>query len=214
MMGITIGIGDKWKLVAQRASERMSEMTGLECRIIDDWLGPKYEHAAWLKCRIHKLFPAEDSFFYFDSDIWCVKAWNPEKLFNAFNRDFIAVPAVDNIFIENECRKYELPIGGKYVCAGLMIFGHEHRSVFEYAESLHPNFGAWLDQTPINVALHRERTAVTRISQKFSAECHGGIYNSDFTKIPESDVVNFHFCSCGGDADRVLNLQERGVLHV
>ena len=207
MIGVTIGLGATWISVAKRAAARMSEFTGLDCKMIDSWHGPEYEHPAWLKCRILDIFRGENDFFYFDSDIWCVKPWKPEKIFEGCNRDFVAVPAVDNKFIEQECKRFNLPLGGQYISAGLLMFGREHRGVFEYAESLHPAYGSWFDQTPINVALTKS-VAVTRLPQKYAAETHGGNFVTEFNGVNQSDVINYHFCSCGGDADRIRQLQE------
>lgn len=211
MIGVTIGIGPGWKEVAQRAADRMAEKTGLKCHILDSWHGEPYEHPAWVKCRIIDLFPQEDSFFYFDSDIWCLKPWSPEHLFSGFNRDFLAVPAIDNKYLRDECHRYDIPENGKYVCTGLMIFGREHKAVFEYAESLHPNFGLWYDQTPINVALKNQGIFISQLPHKFCSETHGGNYSPAFTGVPIMEVVNLHFCSCGGDASRVAALQKGGI---
>lgn len=213
MIGVTIAIGPDWKEVAQLASDRMTSFTGLKCHIVDDWHGVPYEHPSWVKCRLLDIFRNEDSILYFDSDIWCMKPWKPDKIFEGCNRDFMAVPAVDNKYIQDECKRFNLPQGGKYITAGLLLFGREHREVFRYAESLHPRYGSWYDQTPINVALN-QGVSVTRLPMKYSAETHGGNYAACFTGEPVEQVVNFHFCSCGGDAAKVKSLQEKGPTNV
>ena len=207
MIGVTLGIGKGWEEVAKRAADRMSEFTGLQCHVISKWSGKAFEHPAWLKCRILDIFRTENDFLYFDSDIWCVKPWKPDKLFEGCNRDFVAVPAVDNKFIEQECKRFNLPMGGQYISAGLLVFGREHRQVFEYAESLHPAYGSWFDQTPINVALNKN-VSITRLPQKYAAETHGGNFVTEFNGVNQPDVINYHFCSCGGNAKRIEELQE------
>lgn len=212
MIGVTIGIGKEWTEVARRAADRMAENTGLECHVIDSWNGKQYEHPGWMKCRILDLFRKERSFLYFDADVWSVKKWNPSALFEGCNRDFTAVPAVDNQFIVDECRRFELPFGGKYICSGMFMFGREHRAIFDYAESLHPNYGSWWDQTAINAALKYTK-GVTRLPFKYCAETHGGKYLEHWTGTPASEVINFHFCSCKDRTEQLKQLQDGGITY-
>ena len=208
MIGVTIAIGEKWQAVAKRAADRMSEMTGLDCRIIDDWHGEELEHPAWLKCRILDIFKQENEFFYFDSDVWAMKPWHPDHIFHGCNRDFIGVHAWENWILQGECNKYGLPPHGFYIGGGLLVFGREHKAIWDYALSLHPGFSAWFDQTPLNLSLKRLACPVTRLPYKYCAEAHGGIYDAKSTNCPFDEVVNLHFCSCGGRAEQVESLQK------
>ena len=68
MIGLTIGIGPHWSTLAHQSAARMSEMTGLPCHVVEH---DPYNccHPSWLKCHLHRMFPAEDSFLIFDADI-------------------------------------------------------------------------------------------------------------------------------------------------
>jgi hypothetical protein len=212
MIGVTLGMDKDWVKVAHRAADQMAKMTGLKCHVIDSPYGKPYEDVRWEKFRIMQAFPAEDSFLYFDADNWCVKPWKPEALFEGYNRDFLAVGSVRNNYLDLECLQFDIPPDGTYVCSGLFLFGREHREMIDYTASLYPGFGDWPDQTALNIVM-RKFGGYSILPQKFSAETHGGNYSPQYTKVPVQQIINYHFCSCGGDASRITDLQLNGPLN-
>jgi NAD(P)-dependent dehydrogenase (short-subunit alcohol dehydrogenase family) len=80
MIAVTIGIG-RYAELARLAAATFSRKTGLECRV----LGAAHLRASGLrsayalKFRLFDLVDAED-LFYFDADMVCLRAWQPEAL--------------------------------------------------------------------------------------------------------------------------------------
>lgn len=197
MIGVTIGFGNEWNAVAKRAAARMSELTGLDCRVIDSVSG-EYEHSSWFKCHAIEKFPESDSFLYFDADIWCLKPWNPEQLFESHGGKFCAVLEPQHNAIDIECGRWAID-RKKYFNGGLMMFGREHKYVFENALRYHP-FGRWYEQTPLNISAQL-LPDLCLLPQKYNTLAHGGRTPQDL-----SDVVNLHWCSCNS-ANQIKELQ-------
>jgi len=127
----------------------MSELTGLNCVVVNDWHGSKLEHPSWVKCRILDIFPQENDFLYFDADIWCIKPWNPKHIFESNGRKFMGVVEPEHNAIDAECDKWDIN-REVYFNGGLLMFSREHKEMFNTALKYHP-FGRWYEQTPLNI---------------------------------------------------------------
>ena len=203
MIGVTIGIGDDWEPLAKTAATRMSALTGLDCVVINDWHGPELEHAAWMKCRILDLFPKEDSFLYFDADVWCLKQWNPAGLFELYSRHFLAVPEPFHSAIVEEHKKFNLPDNHHYFNAGLMLFGREDGRVFSEAAKMQKDEPRWYDQTPLNIAVSSFGCG-ENLPHRYNALAHAGVYHPEKTNTPLAEVINLHWCSSGASKVKAL----------
>lgn len=201
MIGVTIGTGN-WGEVALNASSRMQFNTGLECFVIEQWHEKPYEHPVWIKCRILDLFPNENEFLYFDADIWSMKKWNPAQIFREHGMNICAVPEPAVASIDREKSDFRFPKDYSYVNCGLLMFSRWHKKYFDYALKLHPNYGRWYDQTPLNEAFLKWGN-VEFLDGQFNTLAHQGKVNGDL-----SEAVNLHFCSCKS-AEYVRELQKK-----
>lgn len=195
MIGITIGIGEEWKRLAEKTAARMELMTGVKCHVIDrDDFG--CAHPSWLKCHVHKIFPNEDSYFLFDADILPLRGWNPQSLFREMKRAFIGVPEPNfNDEILAECKQWELGFPDIYVNGGLLIFGAEHAWIWEKVWTFHPNGGTWLEQTALNRVLADEAVEMCRLPRHFNLIAHFGKIKSIYARSTLKDAMNVHTCA-------------------
>jgi hypothetical protein len=200
MIGVTIGIGPGWKEASEWAAFRMHRMTGLQCVVLDhDPVG--VAHPSWLKCHFLDLYPGE-VILSFDADIICMRPWRPSAIFDLMEQRFCAVPE-DNIeIVARECVNYELPYPDWYVNGGLLMFGPQHKPVWDAVWARHPRYGSWLEQTAINRALFDLRIEVARLVRSYDTLLHG----RPFAWRP-GGPVNLHVDSLGGNASPLLDLQ-------
>jgi hypothetical protein len=89
MIGITIGVGDLYKKVAETSAEFLKQHTGLNSIIIDSeqFMESKLSHPAALKLKLFD-FTNEENILYFDADWFLVNNWDPTIFQN--NKNIIA----------------------------------------------------------------------------------------------------------------------------
>lgn len=189
--------------MAKLAAERMSKMTGLECKIINSHSG-EVSHPSWLKCFVNQNFPNEESFLVFDADIICMREWDPKGLFESLGRPFCAALDVNSKHVYRECQELQIGFPDVYVNGGLTIFGKEHAGVWSRVWGKHPKYGKWLEQGALNVALLEENGEVCRLPRRFNLI-------SQFASIPKewaeaNGIINYHACGVGNAKD-LLNVQ-------
>lgn len=205
MIGITIGVGEQWNAAAKACAHRMSEMTGLECKVIDT-CPESIAHPSWLKAHVIGMFPEYDSFLVFDADIIPSKHWNPKLLFEELGRPFCAVPDRNWAATQRECTKFNMPWPDWYVNGGLTMFGKEHAIVWEYVLRKHPKYGSWLEQTALNEALLKLGTNVCRLPHRFNQLYSGS------SPVARSEAINLHLAGCHSP-DYIIATLERFNAH-
>jgi hypothetical protein len=208
MTGICISTGE-YKWIGKAAADRMGEMTGLDCIIIDE-VFCEVPHPSWIKAKLIDHFPEIDSFLVFDSDIICLQPWQPEALFEELHRPFMAVPDDRSNNVLHECVNLEIPFPDFYVNGGLTIFGREHKPVWDAVWKCHPKCGRWLEQGALNLALLETGVEVCRLPRRFNYLAHGGTMTPQQAK--DLNIVNYHACSIG-NAIGVREVQERFGLY-
>lgn len=195
MIGVTIGIGD-YRQSAYHAAVRMSDMTGLKCEVLTHDCGLKeLPSPSWLKCAITTIYPKHDSFLVFDSDIICLRKWDPELIFESLGRPFCAALDLNSRSVHRECVTLNLGFPDVYVNGGLTIFGKEHEQVWSRTWMKRPGMGRWQEQGALNVSLFETDFEVCRLPRKLN-------FLSHFAKVPlemadRLGVVNYHACSLG-----------------
>jgi hypothetical protein len=164
MIGITLGVGN-YKKDAYYAALRMQQMTGLKCHVYT--LEEKGISPVWLKCLIHKQFKA-DSYLYFDSDIYCLKKWNPLEIFNNGKQTFTAcLDRTDTDFVQNVSWMHDID-SSKYLNAGLYMYSPEHFQLFEKVWSHRKEDICLAEQTMLNYYLQKENYEVQVISKIYN----------------------------------------------
>jgi hypothetical protein len=194
MIGVTIGIGEGWRELAQAAALRMEEMTGIQCFVIEEnpreW---QAVHPSWLKCHVPAMFPDHDEFLVFDADILAVRPWDPAALFETLGRPFMAVPEPGtNPEVMEECRKWQLAFPDSYLNCGLLVFGREHAPVLDAAWEYHPHGGEWLEQTALNRALVDSGVEICRLPRRYNTLAKHGRINSIYSRVSPQDAVCLH----------------------
>lgn len=213
MIGVVIGIGDKWRSIARASADRMSRMTGLRCEVFDHPYIPTI-HPSWQKAFIIQRYAKEDSFLCFDADIICLRQWDPERLFNDLGRAFCAVPDDHSEQVFKECEFLNISFPGIYVNAGLMMFGREHDYVWDRVWTKHPHCGAWLEQGALNLALLNMQVEICRLPRKFNVLAHQGQMapHESTISIHKNGWINLHACSCK-TPEQLVEVQKRFGLY-
>lgn len=203
MIGVTIGIGEGWFECAHVAARRMEDMTGLDCRVVENEDYGKGLHPSWWKHRLLDLYKSLDAFLYFDADMIPLKPWDPKAIFEKNGRKLCAVrdwhaETIREVFLEEKL------IGiprGTYLNAGLFIFGREHAPVFKETWKRRPKWHRWIDQSAWNRALYELQVQVAVLPS---------IYNHLDTIAP--DTINCHYCGLNGDWTKLKEAQDKWLI--
>jgi hypothetical protein len=196
MIGVTIGIGEGWTALARATARRMSDTTGLRCVVLEEEKDSGVCHPSWLKCLIHRIFPDEDSFLYFDADILPLQVWDPHGLFEDLGRPFCGVPEPNgNPDVVAECTEWGLGYPDTYINAGLLMFGIEHGYVWDRTWTHHPHGGTWMEQTALNHALVTEAVEICRLPRRFNTLAQKGRINNLYARATLAECINLHCCA-------------------
>lgn len=205
MIAVTIGSGEKWRLVAQASAAQVERMTGLETHIIDS-VADSSCHPSWEKLRIFDHVGG-DNVLYFDADIWIAGKWNVEQMHYEMERHFMAAPDVASVPVNYECGKFGIPFPDCYVNAGLWVANRrKHESILQKAYARRPEFGSWLEQTALNLELIRSRAEVCRLPRTFNTLLWPGLDDYSLGALMDRQERVLHFASIG-DPDRIAELQ-------
>jgi hypothetical protein len=192
MIGVTIGVGDGWRQVAEAAANRMSEFTKLRCVVMSERFRA-VTHPSWLKCKLIEHFPNEDSFMVFDADLICLRPWKPKLIFEYTGRAFCAVPDTRLDCIYEECEALGISFPDIYINGGLTIFGSEHKPIWDEAWRKHPRCGKWLEQGALNLALLESNTQMCRLPRRFNVVTYKGRISDK--ELCDMRAVNVHACA-------------------
>lgn len=206
MIGVTIGCGDYLE-VARVSADRMEEMTQMPCVVVDK-IFKGVPHVTWLKCFLIEHFPHEDSFLYFDADVICLKEWRPEKLFEDLQRSFCAIPNSLDEGSFSESLYCGIPFPFYYVNAGVLMFGREHKLIWDGAWRRQPRFGYldWGENAALNAAIWESRMQIAHLPPHFNFMAHNG--NVSVQEAIDGGVINYHACNLH-TADGVREVQQR-----
>ena len=188
MIGVVIGTTG-WQEVARMAADRMSQMTGLECRVVTELFCGAF-HPSWQKAKLIDYMPDVDSFMVFDADIMCLRPWNPEAIFESLGRPFCAVIDRRTEGVFHECHDLGIGFPDTYVNGGLTIFGREHKPIWDCTWSRHPKCGRFLEQGALNLALMETDMQVCRLPKRFNVVTSKGEISQG--EVQSQNVVNLH----------------------
>lgn len=221
MQGVTIGIGDVWKEIAEVAAARMCLHTGLKCSVIQNWPSEIPEvnllsNPSWLKLWIQeRLFPGED-LLIFDADLFCVRDWDPVAELEDYEMAWVA--EADSGFdrertlelLSNECRQFHLPVD-RYGNGGFLII-RSGCKVLQEARKFFPNYGSWLEQTGVNQAVHDLKPRVRFLPPEFNFIVKSQVWLRQPDLLSVLRVTNLHLMRMKGNlkwfkaAKRILSL--------
>lgn len=170
MVAVTIGVGPKWKALAELSAETVRDTTGLRTVILDEHhleaCGVEKPHH--LKFRLFDLVPEADSLLYFDADTIFLQAWNPREF--SRGRELAAVadrPTHDTVCYD--AHQIGMRVSD-YFNSGLFIVNRRHHAaLLRKAEYYQGYFRSiFHDQTALNAARHRARVPVRLLPREYN----------------------------------------------
>jgi hypothetical protein len=198
MIGVTIGIGAKWKEVAEISAREMSRHTGLTCHVVDEVpVGVSVSHPSWLKLHVFDMFPSEDEILFFDADVLCIRDWEPKDDLGQYiymgNPQFRICNDEHSVAVHQECQQFGIKGTSRYFNAGLWIAQRHHDPILKRAAAHGPVFGTWLEQTALSVELQNENVSV--IPSQFNKLLWPGFHH--YCDLHEMPDTNLHLASIG-----------------
>lgn len=211
MIGVTIGYGQYYQMIARWAMDEVEKYTGLKTFCISSYNNPidlndKYK-IPLVKFDIFDIVK-DDDIFFFDADTIIVRDWDVQSLAgpslkavadietNAINRDiFLNAPGMD---------------ATKYINTGMMILNRQsHKHIFEYAKKIYEtrpfHYTCCYEQTYLNLAIHELGVELDLLDSKYNyvgfAFLPGRIEGPD-------DMVLAH-AACGMDYKYKANFHGR-----
>jgi len=154
MIAVTIGVGEKYELLATLAADSCRQRTGLEVHI----LGPEaalrhgVQHPHHLKFRMFEEFPEVENILYFDADTIFLKQFDPRAYANL--PELVCVGDLwDRGWVIQDARRVGIP-PKEYFNSGFFILNRtHHRKLLERAEALLKTLKSpFKDQTQLNAA--------------------------------------------------------------
>ena len=203
MLGVTIGIGSKWKECAERAAFLMRLNTGLECYVVSalprDW---EINEPHWFKLWVQDQFPGQD-LMIFDADIISTQSWNPVKQLGSYDMAWVLDRGPS---VLAECVRRGLD-STKYGNSGMILI-KSGCSILQQSRNYYPDMSAWFEQTAINLTVQSHhnfqvKTLSNRYNLLIRKHCHqkaiAGHYKQSY---------NLHFVGLYSSPERLKKLFE------
>ena len=172
MIAVTMGFGEPFGRLAALAARAVREMTGLETVVLDGthFAASGLPHPHHLKLRIFDHVD-DDAVLYFDSDIVCLKPWDPTRF--ARPDALVVVTDIPHGGTIRACQDWNIPIR-EFFNAGFMILNRRcHRDWLRETERLikaNPKVSAFqsTDQTALNVTRCRFGLKLELIDRRYN----------------------------------------------
>ncbi len=171
MIGVTIGVGEKWEMLARLAAESCEESTGLQTFILGADAVKRHGLSTphHLKYKLFHEFPDADSILYFDADLIFLQPFDARAF--AGRRDFVCVR--DRYETEEVVREEAGTIRLRpelYFNSGFFIIQRAVHAVFlEKAQWLTGRFfSRFKDQTYLNGARHMLSSPILYLPREYN----------------------------------------------
>lgn len=170
MIAVTIGVGEKYGLLAALAADSCRKRTGLEVHI----LGPEavqhhgLQKPHHLKFRLFKEFPEAETILYFDADTIFLKDFDPRAYANL--PEFVCAHDLwDRGWVIQDARRVGIP-PTDYFNSGFFILNRtHHQKMLETAECLLKTIKSpFKDQTVLNAARVQLAVPVRWLGKEFN----------------------------------------------
>ena len=154
VIAVTIGVGEKYGLLAELAAESCRRRTGLAVHVLGVEAMQRHgvPHPHHLKFRLFQEFPAAETILYFDADMIFLQPFDPRPYANL--RELVCVGDLwDRDWITQDAQRVGLA-PKEYFNSGFLILNRtHHRKMLETAESLLATLKSpFKDQTVLNAA--------------------------------------------------------------
>lgn len=170
MMAVTIGIGPRWRALAELAAETVREQTGLPTRILgeEDLRNASVEKPHHLKFRLFDLLPEADALLYFDADTIFLRPWDPRALLDGSYWIAVADRA-SHESVTQDAEQIGMPVG-EYFNSGLFIANREHHAALLHKALYYEGHfrSIFHDQTALNAARHRARIPLRLLPREYN----------------------------------------------
>ena len=170
MLGVTLGVGEKYLRLAHFAAERLRRFTGLNSIILDEshFRSRPLEHIHLLKLHAFDLVESEN-ILYYDADLIFVDHWRPQQF--AGTRELICVRDIAFAdWIQQDSTLHHIP-PFEYFNSGFFIANRlHHEQLFRVAQDLAPfsRSRCFVDQTCLNWARSLLNVPVKFLSKRFN----------------------------------------------
>jgi lipopolysaccharide biosynthesis glycosyltransferase len=188
MIGVTIGIGDKYKLYAEKAAEAFKKNTGLDVFILDekhlDFYLPEIESKGieylnektwYLKFKIFDILPTVDSYVYFDCDWHNIAEWHPLQ-FEGSPYFWCVRDRIWNEAVREQAKKLGLQ-ESEYFNAGFYIVNRKyHKGLMDYCCDIYTDVPKqWGEQCVINKGIDELKIPKQYLSKRYNWMDYEGI---------------------------------------
>ncbi len=170
MIAVTIGVGERYELLAKLAAESCRRRTGLETRILDAEAVRRYgvAHPHHLKFKMFDAFPDAETILYFDADTIFLKPHNFREFENL--PELVCVgDLADKGWVIQDARRVGIP-PTEYFNSGFFILNRtHHRQMLAKAEALLATLKSpFKDQTQLNAARVQLSNPARRLPKEFN----------------------------------------------
>jgi hypothetical protein len=204
ILGVTIGIGEKWEEAAKRNAERMEKNIGIECKVVsEDPFG--LANPSWLKAYLHQMYPEYDRLIIFDADLISLQPWDAKRVCEEAE-GMIAGVIDKGDGVVAECYNYNID-PATYINGGLVISGRIHQHIWERVKRGYPRYGTWAEQTALNKAIQKYTIGIYGLPQEYNHLFQYWKGKLDVDKVTDGKIINFHLSSLRGDAKALMEVQ-------
>lgn len=191
MIGLTLGITESWREAAHSSAKRMEQATGVECIVVEDWIGEPLNHPSWLKLWLPEAFP-EDDLMIFDADLLALRDWDPEELLEG--HDLVWVRN-QNRRVRSLCPQYGLDVS-RYANSGLLLV-KKGCTILQQAQQFYPEYGPWKEEVGLNEVVQKQGPfSVRLLGENYNWLFH--LNKGYWSVVQGRDIVNLHLVGLQG----------------
>jgi hypothetical protein len=212
-LAVTIGIGDAWRSLAERAATRMSQHTGLPSQVLSSCPHlPAGWSPSWAKAWAFDLVPDDiDRLLIFDADIYCTADWHEWDT----DQPLAVVRHIATRGVQTETQLYTLR---EYWNAGLFVITRSLADALRLIATYGPRYGSWLEQTAaVEIFEHCDKAwlparcnwLLAPPGRALSAPVADESALGAAMGALESGATNLHFTGYGGDPAKIHHLYDQ-----
>lgn len=179
MLGVTIGVGERFARMAGLAAREFTRRTGVRVAVLGEreMEAAGLETAHLLKLELFRLFPKARAITYFDADMVFLEEFDPADLIG--DDGFAAVRDLsrENWIVEDAARAGIRP--QNYFNSGFFIIARERAEILATAKRLKSEIPSpFVDQSALNAAADRLGIAINYLTGRYNTHVDRAFTNS------------------------------------
>lgn len=200
VQGVVIGIGPDWEMPAALAAVRLEATFSVRFAVMNrrPLSMPEHFHPAWAKLWAFEVYPHASHLIVADADLLPVAPIERNVL--DFDADFSAVLDEPSRSIFHESEAFGIPPNAYFNTGLFMARRKTMAPILTAAQRRGPRYGAWLEQTAINVGIHAAEARINVWPHRMNWQCPPGA--SPHRCAAEGAEI-IHFSGRRGNAARV-----------